>query len=72
MEEHEAFEQLCGGPTRAFQLLHCHSESMPHPSAYDLMMQGKTREQSKEESFRRRAKRQGFTEQEINAFLELQ
>lgn len=65
--EHKAFEDLCGGPSRAFRLLHVWQNTSP--SVWHV---GDPYYKSRNEIFRRKAKREGFSDTEINAFLHLQ
>lgn len=65
----EAFEDLCGGVNKAQRLLQLYKNSYPSGTEYDrLMGRGKT----KEEVFARKAKQAGFTDEQIDALLDLQ
>lgn len=68
-EATKQFEELMGSPRRAERLLHLYSRSYSTGTALDVLRgQGKTKIQA----FRLYAKREKFTEQEIDAFLSLQ
>jgi hypothetical protein len=68
-EENAAFEELCGGPRRAFKLLHIYQDSYPSGTELDrLYGQGK----SKVEVFKAYARREGFSDEQVAAFLKLQ
>jgi hypothetical protein len=62
-ERHQRFEDLCGGPDRAFRLLRIWSNSGPIGSGFSTI--------SKMEVFQSNAKSEDYTNQQINAFLEL-
>lgn len=63
------FEELVGGSDRAFRLLRIYQNSYPSGTEYDrLFGHGMTREQV----FRKTAISNGFTNRQINAFLNLQ
>lgn len=65
---HDIFGQLLG-VSRAEQLLHLYRETYDHRTEYDRLM-GKGI--SKTEKFRKRARRDGYSDDEIEAFLLLQ
>jgi hypothetical protein len=68
-DEHAAFEELCGGPSRAFKLLHIYKDSYPSGTELDrLYGLGK----SKVEVFKAKARREGFNDEQVAAFLRLQ
>lgn len=71
-DRHQAFEELCGGPTRAFRLLHIWQNTYDNRTEWDRLGSGISKQEAKEQKFRRSAKREGYTDQEIDAFLELQ
>lgn len=65
-ERTDQFEELCGGSERAFRLLHIwQHEAWPDTNPRS------DRAESKIKNFRRIAGRAGFTEEQIEAFLEL-
>lgn len=67
-ERTDEFEDLCGGYKRAFRILHIwQHEAWPSGRAHTP---GQRRE-SQEAAFRKIAKREGFTEEQIDAFFEL-
>jgi hypothetical protein len=64
-----AFEELCGGVPQAQRLLRLYMNTHGHGTAYDMVM---GRGRTKEQVFRKRACEEGFTSEQINAFLRLQ
>lgn len=66
--EHEAFEQLCGGPDRAFRLLRVSISARQSVAGNPYTLQ---KMPTYEQVFKARAKREGFTPEEIQAFLAL-
>lgn len=64
----EKFEELCGGPRRASRLLFLWNESYPCGTEYDFLL-GKGK--NKQQIFESKAKREGFSIEQIKAFLEL-
>ena len=64
----EAFEEYVGGRQRAERLLWIWNNSYPSGTAYDKLM---GRGSTKEQVFTVKAKREGFSEQDIDAFLTL-
>jgi hypothetical protein len=66
--ETDAFERLCGGVKRAQRMLYLWNDSYPAGSEYDRMM---GRGASKAEVFKAKAKREGFTDEQIAAFMHL-
>ena len=64
----EQFEELCGGPRRASRLMFLWNEAYPCGTQYDFLLgKGKTKQQI----FESKAKREGFSLEQIKAFLEL-
>lgn len=63
---HAAFEELVGGPSRGFRLMRIYRDA-PTPTASIYGTRGKT----KVEVFKERALRDGYTEEEIEAYLML-
>jgi hypothetical protein len=57
-----AFEEYVGGVRRAQRLLYIYNNSYPMPGRW-------TEQVSKDQVFRSRAKREGFTDAEIDAFF---
>jgi len=70
-DRHEAFEELVGGPTRAFRLLHMWQNTYDNRTAYDRLGSKVSQQEAKERKLRRRATSDGYTDAEIDAFLEL-
>jgi hypothetical protein len=68
-QETDDFEELCGGVAKAQRLLHLYQDSYPNGTAYDFLM---GRGATKEQVFEAKAKREGFTAQQVNAFRNLQ
>lgn len=68
-EVHEAFEELCGGPDRAFRLMYIHQDAVQIVSGdrYRLFPPKRTAESV----FRKKAAREGYTPEQIQAFLDL-
>jgi hypothetical protein len=64
-ERHEKFEDLCGGATRAFQLLHIWNNT------YVSCMPHEDKAMKKRELFLRKAKDANFTDEQIEAFIDL-
>jgi hypothetical protein len=62
----DAFEQFVGGVRKAQHLLYLYNNSYPHGTEMDRLM-GKGR--TKDQVFRTKAKREGFTDAHINAFF---
>lgn len=71
-EQHAAFERLCGCPERAFHLLQLWSDTYDHRTELDRLRDAQTKQTRKEQNFRKRAIREGYTDQQIKAFLTLQ
>lgn len=74
-ERHQAFEDACGGPTKAFRLLriwdNCpKSSSLLYPNPQDAPKHWGVK--GKAEIFTERAKREGYTDKQIRLFLSLQ
>ena len=66
----EMFENACGGVKRAERLMHLCNESYPRGTKYDKTFKtGFYR--SKEQIFAIKAKREGFTQEQIDMFLAL-
>lgn len=65
--ENDAFEQLCGGHVRAFRLLHLWQDTYATPWPPGHMYY-----KTKEQVFRAKAKRDGFTDEQVEAFFHLQ
>ncbi len=68
-DQHEAFEKLVGGPIPAFNLLRMWCD-MQEPSAWDKAFN--RHYIPKRQQFTIKARRQGYTQQQIEAFLDLQ
>ena len=71
-ERHTAFEVLCGGQTRAFQLLEIWKGAYDNRTELDRLRSKVSKQGMKEISFLGRARQEGFTDKQIIAFLELQ
>jgi len=71
-EQHSRFEKMCGGPTNAFHLLHIWQGIYDNRTKLDAMMTGVSKHKHKENKFRNRAKRENYTDSQINCFLSLQ
>jgi len=65
-QAHNDFEQLVGSRQRAERLFNLYKRSYPSPSVIS------TEVTSRELVFRKKAKREGFTDTEIDALLNLQ
>jgi len=66
----EAFETFVGGINRAERLVWLWNNSYPSGTAYDRMFRANSY-QSKENIFKNKAKREGFADEQIKAFLSL-
>ena len=64
------FVTAVGGYTRADRLLYISNNSYPHGTKYDKLFR-KSSYMSKQDVFRSKAKREGFTDKQINMFLNL-
>lgn len=63
------FVELVGGTAKADRLMNIYNNSYPSGTAYDrLQGRGKT----KDEVFQAKAKREGYTDEQIEAFFMLQ
>lgn len=67
-EKQDRFTELVGGTQKADRLQAIWNNSYPHGTEYDKLRGTYI---SKEEDFRKKAKGEGYTEQEIKAFLAL-
>ena len=70
-DKHEEFEIAVGGNQKAFELLHIWNNSHPVGTKYDELIDN-GRYKSKTQMFIRTAKRRGYTESQIDMFLNLQ
>ena len=68
--KHEAFEELVGGPDRGFRLMRLHTAAQQSTSGNRFSLS--RNQPSTEDVFRKRAKADGYTDEQITAFLELQ
>ncbi len=69
-KQHKAFEELCGGPTKAFRLMRIWEETS-NPVGGTFPLSPSEKEVKRLENFKTRATRDGFTKKQINAYLEL-
>ncbi len=67
--EHEAFEELVGGPDRGFRLMRIHERARQTVSG-DRFSLGR-RQRSPDEVFRRLASQEGYSSEQIEAYLRL-
>jgi len=71
-ERTDAFEALVGGPTNAFHLLHMWQETYDHRTEWDRLISNVSKQEAKEQKLRKRAKQEGYTDKQIDAFFDLQ
>jgi hypothetical protein len=68
---HENFETLVGGPDRGFRLMNFWTEAGYATSGNEFQLSSWPPKPTQEEVFRSKAKRDGYTNKQIQAFLEL-
>jgi len=68
--EHEAFEELVGGPERGFRLMRMW-QSTANPSTYEILSESE-KAKLRLRNFRIRADREGYSAEQIDSFLALQ
>lgn len=73
-EQHQSFEDLCGGPNKAFRLMRLYQEcpnssNLLYPNPSDAPKHWNVK--NKAQIFRDRAKREGYTDEQVNAYLDL-
>lgn len=69
-EQHQAFENLCGGPDKAFRLMRIWEETS-NPVGGTFILSPQEKEAKRLQNFKNRATANGFSTKQINAYLEL-
>jgi len=72
-DKHEAFEDLCGGPERAFGLLRLWENTHDNRTEYDrLFSKCPSKIEYRQKIFLKKALSAGYTRKQVDCFLELQ
>ncbi len=69
-KRHQAFEDACDGPTKAFRLMRIW-ESCANPFGHPFPLTEKEKAAKRLENFKRKAKQERYTDKQISMFLNL-